>query len=89
MNFYQQIEHELESNGIQIFGRHDYNEETFKTEPDMTELIFGVYIENQRGETWDLQWDELGETWIANPMESEDLERESGKTIQEIIKLLK
>ena len=89
MNFYQQIEQKLESNGIQIFGNYDYNEETFKEDPDMTELIFGVYIENQRGETWDLQWDGLGETWIVNPMESEDLERESGKTIQEIIELLK
>ena len=89
MNFYQQIEQKLESNGIQIFGNYDYNEETFKEDPDMTELIFGVYIENQRAETWDLQWDGLGETWIVNPMESEDLERESGKTIQEIIELLK
>jgi len=89
MNFYQKIEQTLESNGIEIFGRYDYNEETFKEDPDMTELIFGVYIENQSGETWDLQWDELSETWIADPMESEDLETESGKTIQEIIEVLK
>ena len=68
MNFYEKCEEILRRNGWDIGQKYDWNEETYKEDPNLKELVFGVYVDNEDGDAWDICWDTDGyfvATWIG------------------------
>lgn len=66
-NFYQRLEKELEDNGFGITGRYDYNDETWKREPDPEKLELGIKIDGQDGRAYDIRWNSDGFVpWTSN-----------------------
>ena len=56
MNFYERCEETFRNNGWDIGQKYDWNAELDKDKPDLTKLVFGVYIDNDKGEAWDIYW---------------------------------
>ena len=99
MNFYEKCEDTLRKNGWDIGQKYDWNEETYKENPDLDQLVFGVYVDNEDGGAWDIYWDQDGyfiAKWIGESEhecedddcecdEDEDIEDESGETLEELM----
>jgi hypothetical protein len=89
MNYYQNIEKQLELSNISIFSRYDYNEETFKSNPNLDKLEFGVLVENVNGITYDVFWDNDSNIFISKSLDNDDIIDESGINIDELIEYIK
>tara|TARA_B110000503_G_C7098711_1_gene392820 strand:+ start:115 stop:384 length:270 start_codon:yes stop_codon:yes gene_type:complete len=88
MNFYQTFEKVLENHGHSISARYDYNDETFKDEPDLNKMELGVYVDTKEGNAYDISWDNDIKLYTATVIEGNDIEDESGNSVEELCKYL-